>query len=164
LIDIENDILIREIDEECNLKSFKCKKDIVNKFFYKKSIFNNKNLLSKVYIIENIRNKDIIGYFTLSTYRLNLEHGKKYGIQKLPAILLGRMGIDNNYRGLRLTETHIIPYTVGVCDDVKQNVGCRLLIAEIERGDQLKDYLLEIGMNEERITKSHHILSVDLLT
>ncbi|MHA1490007.1 MAG: hypothetical protein ACTSRI_10160 [Promethearchaeota archaeon] len=167
MIDNENDILIRIIDEECNLKSFKCEKDIVNKFFYKKSIFNNKNLLSKVYIIENIRNKNIIGFFTLSIYRLNLEHGKKYGIQKIPAILLGRIGVDNNHRGLRLTETHIIPFTIGVCNDVKQNVGCRLLITEIEKGDQkgdqLKDYLLEIGMNEEKITRSHHILSVDLL-
>lgn len=164
MTDIEDNILIKEIDEDCNLKSFKCEKDIVNKFFYKNSLFNNINLLSKVYIIENIGNKDIIGYFTLSTYRLNLEHGKKYGIQKVPAILLGRMGVDNDYRGLRLTETHIIPYTIGICNDVKQNVGCRLLIAEIEKGDTLKDYLIKIGFNEERITKTHDILSLDLLT
>jgi len=163
LIDLENSILIREIDKECNLKSFKCENEIVNKFFYSKSIFNNEHLLSKVYIIENIRNKEIIGYFTLSTYRLNLEHGKKYGIQKIPAILLGRMGVDNDYRGLKLTETHIIPYTIGICNDVKQNVGCRLLIAEIGKGETLKGYLIKIGFNEERITKTHHILSLDLL-
>ncbi len=62
--------------------SFCCENDDVNKFFQEKANFNNQNLLSKLYIYINQINKEIAGFITLSTFRLNLPDSNKYGIRQ----------------------------------------------------------------------------------
>ncbi len=161
--DIEDYLFIREIEEEDNVQSFSCDEKDVNDFFHNNSVFNNKNLLSKVYILENLTTKEIIGYFALGTYRLQLGSQEKYGIENIPAILLGRIGIDSAYQGQDLGKKYLIKYAVGICSEVLQYIGCRLLIDEVKKGDKIFDYFIKNGFIFEKPHKSMMILSLDLL-
>ena len=81
----------------------------------------------------------------------------------MPAALLGRIGIDDKYRGQDLAREYLIRYVLGVCNEVKNYIGLRLLIIEVERGDSIKDYLIKNGFQEEKSNKKFHFLSIDLL-
>ena len=154
---------ITEISDQLITESFHCQNDKVNEFIHEHALYNNKNLLSKVYVLIDEDTEAIAGVVSLSAYRLNLPHNKKYSIQQVPAALLGRIGIDDKYRGQDLTRDHLIKYALGVCNEVKNYIGCRLFIVEVERGDSIREYLLKNGFQEEKCNKKFHFLSIDLL-
>ena len=61
----------------------------------------------------------------------------------MPAALVGRIGIDDKYRGQDLARKYLIKYVLGVYNEVKNLIGLRLLIVKVERGDKIKDYLIK---------------------
>lgn len=160
--DIKANLIIKKFFKELKTDSFCCENDDVNKFFQEKANFNDQNLLSKLYICINQINKEIAGFISLSTFRLNLPDSNKYGIRQVPAALLGRLAIENKYRGLNLGKD-LIQYAIGVCCKVKDLIGCRLFITEIPIDDPILNYFLENGFNIERTSKKFHYLSIDLL-
>jgi len=155
--------IITEIYNQLKTDSFNCQNDKVNEFIHKYALYNNQNLLSKVYVLIDKDTESIAGVISLSAYRLNLPHSKKYSIQQIPAALLGRIGIDEKYRGQDLAREYLIKYVLGVCNEVKDLIGLRLLIVEVEKGDSIRDYLIRNGFQEEKSNKKFHFLSVDLL-
>ncbi len=156
-------LFISEIQEYQNITIFHCQNENVNEFLIKHALYNNRNLLSKVYILIDRDFDEIAGIFTLSAYRLNLPYNEKYSIQQVPAVLLGRIGVADKYRGQNLAKEYLIRYALGVCDEVKNYIGCRLLIVEVEREDSIKDYLIKNGFQEETSNKKYYFLSIDLL-
>ena len=50
---------------------------------------------------------------------LRLADSKQFGIQKIPVALLGRIAIDNEYRGQNLGKD-LIDYVRGKCNFIKQ--------------------------------------------
>jgi len=157
------DLIITEINDQLDTESFHCQNDKVNDFLHNFAIYNNQNLLSKVYVLIEKGPNNLVGIISLSAYRLTLPHSKKYTIQQVPATLLGRIGIDDKYRGHNLAREYLIKYVLGVCNEVKNYIGCRLLIVEVDREDPIKDYLIKNGFQEEKSNKKYHFLSIDLL-
>lgn len=155
--------LITEINQQLDTDSFNCQNEKLNEFLHKYALYNNQNLLSKVYVLIDEITEAIAGVISLSAYRLNLPNSKKYNIQQVPAALLGRIGIDSKYRCQDLARDYLIKYVLGVCNEVKAYLGLRLLIVEVEKGDSIKDYLLKNGFKEEKSNKKYHFLSIDLL-
>lgn len=135
------DLIITEINDQLNLESFHCQNHKVNEFLRNFALYNNQNLLSKVYILVEKDNNNLVGFFSLSAYRLTLPHSIKYSIQQVPAVLLGRIGVDDKYRGHNLAREYLIKYALGICNEVKNYIGCRLLIVEVEKEDPIKEYL-----------------------
>ena len=155
--------IITEIYDQLKTDSFNSQNDKVNDYLHKYALYNSKNLLSKVYVLIDQTTEVLAGVISLSAYRLNLPHSEKYSIQQVPAALLGRIGIDEKYRGQDLAREYLIKYVLGVCNEVKNYLGLRLLIVEVERGDLIKDYLKKNGFQEEKSNKKYHFLSIDLL-
>ena len=155
--------IVTEITNDINLKDFKCTNEDVNKFLKIHALNNHLKNLSKIYILINEETSALIGYMTLSADALRLPDSKKYEIREVPAILLGRIGIDDKYRGKKYAETYLIPFAIGVCHEVMNNIGCRLLIAEINLVDSILDFFLKNGFKIERESKKYHYLSIDLL-
>ena len=159
---IRKDFIIIEIQDNIDLSLFRCESEELNKFLNKKAKFNEKNLLSKVYLYLNKNNEKVIGFVTLSNYMLRLADSKQFGIQKIPAALLGRIAIDNEYRGQNLGKD-LIDYVRGKCNFIKQFIGCRILVVEVKKEDPIKEYLLNIGFELLHQSKGFHILGFDLL-
>lgn len=156
------EFVIQELIDDYNLETFECQNEDVNDFLNNFAFHNQLNLLSKVYILVDITQNIIAGYLTLSSYLLRLGD-TRYEIPKVPSILLGRIGIDNKYRGKDLAKEYLIPYAIGICNEVKEFIGCRLLIAEVEKGANFKNFLEDNGFCEEKSNTSYHYMSLDLL-
>ena len=156
-------LLVKEIDDNIRINNFCCKNKEVDSFLQEKALENNKNYYSKVYILLDIETSESVGLITLSSYILNLPSTKVYNIQRVPAVLMGRLGIDNKHRNNNYTIEYLIPYAMAVCYKVMDLIGCRLLIAEVERGDKLREYLTRNGFIELHCNKKYHFLCIDLL-
>ena len=159
---IRKDLIIIELKDDIELIQFHCESDELNKFLHEKSRYNEKNLISKVYLYYHIKNKNIVGFITLSNYMLRLAEGKKFGIQKVPAALIGRIAIDDDYRGNNLGRDLIL-FARGRCNYIKDFIGCRLLVVEVKKEDPIMKYLLSFGFEILHQSKGFVILGLDLL-
>ena len=93
---------------------------------------------------------------------LRLADTKKFGIQKVPAALLGRIAIDNDYRGQNLGK-NLIAFIRGRCNYIKTLIGCRLLVVEVKKDDLIVNYLINFGFELLHQSKDFNILGLDLL-
>lgn len=161
-MDSEEDYIIKELENEIKSVSFSCSSKELNEFLYKRAEKNNEDLISKIYIYYDINNKKIFGFISLSAYQLNLSDTEKFGISSVPAVLLGRLAIDNDYRKKNLGE-NLIKYTCIIGKEVKKLVGCRLLIVEVNSGDiNLLNYFIDKGFTIVRQSKRFYYLMIDL--
>lgn len=135
---------IFEIFKNIDLHKFCCENDEVNEYLYNIALISNEKLLSKTYIIINKENNDIVGFFTLSASLLKLKESKKYDISGVPAILLGRIGVDNKYRHQYIGE-FLLEMALGICEEVKELIGCRLILTENVAGSKILDYFKKLG-------------------
>jgi len=162
--DIKRELIIIELTEDIDINSFSCENEELNKFFHEQSKYNNQNLLSKIYICLNTRNKEIAGFISLSNYSLRLADSKDFGIQKVPAALIGRLAIDNRYRGYNLGN-NLISFVYEVSNYIKNYIGCRLLVVEVKKNkDQILKYMQDYGFEILHESKGFFYLGLDLLT
>ena len=159
---IKKDLIIIELKDEIELSSFQCENKELNEFLHEKARFNEKNLISKVYVYYHIKSKKVVGFITLSNYMLRLAESKKFSIQKVPAALIGRIAIDNEYRGHNLGK-NLILFSRGRCNYIKDFIGCRLLVVEIKKEDPIIKYLNSFGFELLHQSKGFNILGFDLL-
>lgn len=108
MINVSNGIgrnfIIKKLENEIQASSFYCSNEEVNEFFYNFAKFNQDQLLSKIYIYYFPLMKEVIGFISLSAYRVNLPDTTRIPLQKVPSVLLGRLAIDDKYRGSNLGE------------------------------------------------------------
>jgi len=159
---IRKDLFIIEIEDDIELSSFCCESEDLNDFLHEKALINEENLLSKIYLYYNRITKKVVGFITLSNYMLRLADSKKFGIQKVPAALLGRIAIDNEYREHNLGKD-LIAFVRERCNYIKNYIGCRLLVVEVKKDDPIMKYLNNIGFELLHESKGFNILGFDLL-
>jgi len=99
----------------------------------------------------------------LSAYDLHLGDTRIFGISQIPCVLLGRIGIDDKYRGHDLTKKFILKYSMGICNIITSNIGCRLLLMEIELHDPFRKYCIKNGFKEIKSNRKYHFIIRDLL-
>jgi len=159
---IRKNLIIIELKDDIELSKFHCESEELNEFFLEKATYNEKNLISKVYLYYNRKDKAVVGFITLSNYMLRLAEGKKFGIQKVPAALIGRIAIADDYRGNNLGRDLIL-FARGRCHYIKDFIGCRLLVVEVKKEDPIMKYLLSFGFELLHQSKGFFILGLDLL-
>ena len=93
---------------------------------------------------------------------MRLSDSKEFGIQKVPAALIGRIAIDNKYRGQNLGKD-LIQFARGKCHYIKNYIGCRLLVVEVMKQDPIKSYLINFGFEVVHESKGFTVLPFDLL-
>jgi len=90
--------------------------------------------LSRIIIVKNW--KQAIGYLAISMnaieVRTQLADDEKVPgttTRKYPAMLLGRMGVDKNYRNKGIGKT-ICEFCKGLAIDLSERIGCRYVVLE----------------------------------
>ena len=159
---IRKDLIFTELRDSIDISSFQCESEELNEFLKKRAKTNEQNLISKIYLYYNRSTKKVIGFITLSNYLLRLSDSKEFGIQKVPAALVGRIAIANEYRGHNLGKD-LIQFAHGRCHYIKNYIGCRLLVVEVRKEDPIKDYLANFGFELVHESKGFSILAFDLL-
>ncbi|OWY65926.1 GNAT family N-acetyltransferase [cyanobacterium TDX16] len=97
-----------------NRAAFCCGKDSLDNYIRKQASQDVSKRVSTVFVLVDSPQTDIIGYYTLSSYTVELSELDNSFAKRLPhypllpATLLGRLGIDRNYRGQHLGELLLI--------------------------------------------------------
>ena len=159
---IRKDLIIIELKDEIDLSLFQCESKELNKFLHEKARINEKNLISKIYLYYQIKSKKVVGFITLSNYMLRLAESKRFSIQRVPAALIGRIAIDNEYRGYNLGRDLLL-FARGRCNYIKDFIGCRILVVEVKKDDPIIKYLNSFGFELLHQSKGFNILGFDLL-
>ena len=93
------DLIFKEIDENIIIDKFDCGNEDINYFLKNLALNNQERKLSRAYAFVLKDSKEIIAFFTLSASQLNTGDARIFGLDKLPIVLLGRLGVDINYKG-----------------------------------------------------------------
>ncbi len=118
-----------------NKKDFSCGKDRLDNYIQKQASQDMKRRLSAVFAM--VDNDRMIGYYTLSSTSISRDLVPE-DIQKkmppsyhdLPATLLGRLAIDQNYKGQRLGEYLLMDALRMAFDTSEKHVGSMALIVD----------------------------------
>ena len=151
------------IDKSFKIDDFNCGDDDINYFLKNLAIPNQIRKLSNTYIFYVEEDKQVVAYFSILASQLNTGNARIYGIDKIPIVLLGRMGVDKNFRGNNIGRT-MINIAIKKALEASKLIACRLLL--IETTLDMKSYYLEkinLGFEWFKDRKSFSILVLDLL-
>ncbi len=156
-------LLLKIIDKSDKIDDFDCGDDDINYFLKNLAIPNQYRKLSNTYIFYLEENKRVVAYFSLLASQLNTGDARIYGIDRIPIVLLGRMGVDKNFRGNNIGCT-MIKIAVKKTLEASKLIACRLLL--VETSLDMKSYYLDkinLGFEWFKDRKTFSILAIDLL-
>ena len=156
------DLSFKEIDKTAKIERFDCENEEINYFLKELALLNQERKLSNIYTFTLKQSNEIIAYFTLSASQLNTGDARIFRIDKVPIILLGRLGVDKNYKGKNLGKA-MIELALDKCLEASKIIACRLLL--VETSLEMKSYYLEkvnMGFEWFRDRKSTSLIFIDL--
>jgi len=157
------DVILKDLDESDVLDDFSCKDEEIDFFLKNLALTNQKAKFSKTYVLSDKINHKTIAFLSLSASQLNTGDARIFGIDKIPVILLGRLGVDSNYQGKELGG-FLIKIALEKAFEASIIVACRLLLVETSK--DTKDYYLKkgnMGFEWFRDKKQFSTLYIDLL-
>ena len=117
-------------------KDFTCGKKLLDDYFQTQARQDVKRKLSVCFVLAEVDNK-VKGYYTLSSTSVNRELLPESIIKKLPpsyhnlpATLLGRLAIDNAYKGQKLGELLLIEALKRSYEISVNNIGSMAVIVD----------------------------------
>lgn len=94
--------------------SFECGVESLDRYLRKTANQDLKKKIATVFVLVDSANDNIIAYYTLSSYTVEITELDNSLVKRLPrypllpATLLGRLAVDRNYRGQRLGELMLV--------------------------------------------------------
>ncbi len=130
------DLNIELLTKNHNKKNFSCGYDMLDNYIQRQANQDVKRDLSACFVLCELGQTDLIGYYTLSSGSINrddfpenLARKLPPSYQNLPTILLGRLAIDNNYKGNGLGE-FILMDAMNRCIEISINLGTLAIIVD----------------------------------
>jgi predicted GNAT family N-acyltransferase len=118
-----------------NKKDFSCGKDMLDNYILKQASQDLKRRLSAIFAM--VDDGRVIGYYTLSSTSISRElvpddvqRKMPPSYHDLPATLLGRLAVDQNYKGQRLGEYLLMDAFRMAFDTSEKHVGSMALIVD----------------------------------
>lgn len=135
------------LDSSHDKKSFVCGKQLLDNYLHHQAKQDVKRKLSACFIAIEEKNKRVKGYYTVSSTLIQRDLLPKEIIKKLPpsykdlpAILLGRLAVDNHYKGQRLGELLLTDALKRSFDTSVNNIGSMAVIVNPIDEDAVKFY------------------------
>jgi predicted GNAT family N-acyltransferase len=127
------DLQFEILNSRHDLSSFDCSKEDelgLNEFIHDEALDFQKENLGVTYLF--FYNAIIVGFATLAMSQIEIKETKvklpfQIEIRDFPALMIGRLATDNNYRG-RHVGKNISLWCVSKAKQLSQNVGCRLIV------------------------------------
>lgn len=161
--------------------SFDCGNEDLNEFFREDAVAYGRQLMGKTYVFTELRNPlRIVCAFTLSNASIftnYLPNARKKKVGKevpqtkrdliYPAVLIGRLGVDEKYKGKHVG-TELMNYIKSWFTDQNNKTGCRYLVVDAYNEDIPLKYYQSNGFqfmfsSEEQEKKYRKIESEDAL-
>lgn len=111
----ENDLIVEPIGKHHNRADFSCGNEALDHYLKQQATQDARRMVAAPFILtQESDRKTIVGYYTLSAFGVSLQDLPDEVIKRLPAYpvvpvtLLGRLAIDQRYKGQRLGEFLLI--------------------------------------------------------
>lgn len=136
-------MLIEPLMREHDRKSFDCGDEEVTRFLLEKAMQDHERDLSRTMVLIDTENspRKIIGYHTLVMMQVKQEeipNDRPRITRGIPVILLGQLGIDNNYQGRGLGDLLLMDVQART-DEISRKVGIRALMLDA-RNERLAEW------------------------
>ena len=141
------EFILKELDESDILEDFSCKDEDIDFFLKNLALSNQKAKFSKNYVLSDKINHKTVAFISLSASQLNTGDARIFGMDKIPVILLGRLGVDTNYQRKKLG-SFLIKVALEKALEAGTIIACRLLLVEISK-DMKNYYLKKVSMGFE---------------
>lgn len=119
------------------LDSFKCadtdESVKIEQFLREEALFLHQQGLSKIVLA--LWEEIVVGYFALAMGKIQLTWGKKEKVfgkkiaMEIPALLLARMGVHEDFRGIGIG-TVMMSQVLDMADEVSKRIGCRFIYVD----------------------------------
>jgi predicted GNAT family N-acyltransferase len=113
-----------------NRASFKCGQDDLDRYLHAQATQDIKKRVATVFVLVDYPNSNVLAYYTLSAYSVELvelDNALAKSLPKyplLPATLLGRLAVDVNYQGKGLGEVVLV-------DALKRSLAATVQVASL---------------------------------
>jgi len=120
-------LVIEPLSNIHNRTDFQCGNEQLNDFIKKQAKQNIKRRISRVFVaVEPVQTSNIIGYYTLSTLSIELNHlpeplARKLPKHPIPAALLGRLAVCQKSQGYgvgKMLLVDAIKRTLAISDEI----------------------------------------------
>jgi predicted GNAT family N-acyltransferase len=114
---------------------FSCDKESLDNYLRKQASQDLKKLVASVFVLIDESESNVLAYYTLSTYTINISVLKEAFAKQLPrypllpATLLGRLAVDNNQKGKGFGELMLVDALKRTFNASKQ-VASLVVVAE----------------------------------
>lgn len=129
-------LIIEILNSQHKKSGFDCGNDLLNNYIRRQAKQDVSRDLSACYILNDSDDKRIIGYYTLSGNSINRNDFPEDLIMKLPpsyvnlpTVLLGRLAVENTYKGKGFGETLLID-ALKRCVDISKKLGIIAVIVD----------------------------------
>lgn len=129
-------LIIEKLSKDHKKSDFDCDNELLNNYIQKQAKQDVNRDLSACYILNDINDKRVLGYYTLSGNSIDRNEFPIELIQKmppsyvnLPAILLGRLAIDKNEKGKGFGGILLMD-ALKKCVDISESLGVLAVIVD----------------------------------
>ena len=139
--------VVEKLSSDHQREAFDCGKELLNNFLKKLATQYRKKNLGQTYVVA-APDKRVIGYYTISTSRVDFDHvpddlRRQYPQIPIPVVLLGRLAVDKAFHGQGVGKTLLVR-ALRQAGEVADTVG----IAAVEAhamDDEARAFYLKYG-------------------
>ncbi len=121
-----NPIRIERLTRSHERKHFKCGEQSLDRYIQQLAVQNDERNIGRTFVAVEEGSLTVIGYYTLASGRVSFQHlpdvKKLPPNMPMPVILLGRLAVDLNWRGLRLGE-YLLMHALWRCSEINRDVA-----------------------------------------
>ncbi|MEC4813139.1 MAG: GNAT family N-acetyltransferase [Scytonema sp. PMC 1069.18] len=153
-----------------NRSVFSCGNDTLDNYIRKQASQDLKKKVATVFVAIDSPNTDIIAYYTLSAYAIDIIHLDETFAKRipryplLPATLLGRLAVDRTYQGQGVGEFVLLDALKRALDATKQVASLAVVVDAIDENavdfykkygfQQFKQYPLKLYLPVKSIAEA----------
>jgi GNAT superfamily N-acetyltransferase len=154
--------VVEKLSSDHDREAFDCGKELLYKFLKRLAIQYRKKSLGQTYVVAT-PDKRVIGYYTISTSRVNLDYvpddlRRHYPQIPIPVVLLGRLAVDKAFQGQGVGKTLMVK-ALRQAGEVAETVG----VAAVEvhaLDDEARDFYLKYGFTSLADDRHHLYLPI----
>jgi ribosomal protein S18 acetylase RimI-like enzyme len=117
------------------ISSFDCGVRDLNLYLQQRAGQETRKKIAAVYVIRQLRSRRVVGYYTLSSYAIELSTLPDEIVKKipkyplLPVTLIGRLAVDRNFQGQKIGK-HLLMDALLRSENLSREIGSMAVIVD----------------------------------
>lgn len=133
--------MFEPLNKNHHRENFDCGDEFINRYLKTMANQHTKKGIAKVYVYA--QNDNILAYYTLNSTELDNSNALKGYPNKIPAVLIGRMGVDDTAKGQGLSKI-AIAHALQMAKKASDIIGIAFIVIDAKT-DELVGYYQKFG-------------------